>query len=199
MLEIWTYALGIMYSPGPVNLLSLNGGMQGQTRRHLGFFCGVACAMFILFISLSYIGNTLVNDDILPYIALCGCSYILYLAWQLMRSSVTLKQRTSFTLSFKSGVMMQLLNPKGLIATLPIATIQFPAQNMTEAQIVYWSVALALFAGCAPGSYSVIGNIVGKHLMNTIWLQRVQQLLALLLVYTAFSIGYEHIYKVWFW
>ncbi|MDW6093434.1 LysE family translocator [Vibrio rhizosphaerae] len=197
MLEIWTYALGIMYSPGPVNLLSLNGGMQGQTRHHIGFFFGVACAMFILFISLSYLGHSLVNDDLLPYIALCGCSYILYLAWQLMRSSVTLKQRASFTLSFKNGLMMQLFNPKGLIATLPIATIQFPAQNMTEGQIMIWSGALALFAGCAPGSYSVLGGIVGKHLLNAIWLLRVQRLLALLLVYTAFSIGYEHIYKAW--
>ncbi len=197
MLAIWIYALGIMYSPGPVNLLSLNGGMQGHTRRHLGFFFGVACAMFILFISLSYLGHSLVNDEILPYIALCGCCYILYLAWQLIRSSVTFKSYTAFTLSFKSGLMMQLLNPKGLIATLPIATIQFPAQNMTEGQVIWWSVALSLFAGCAPGSYSVIGGIVGKHLLNAIWLQRIQHLLALLLVYTAFSIGYEHIYKAW--
>ncbi|MDW6001425.1 LysE family translocator [Vibrio mangrovi] len=197
MLDIWTYALGIMYSPGPVNLLSLNGGIQGHTRHHLGFFLGVACAMLILFISLSYLGGYMINDAILPYVALPGCSYILYLAWKLLRSPVTLKQDSPSVLSFKNGLLIQLLNPKGMIATLPIATIQFPAQGITGGQILYWSVALALFAGCAPGSYSVIGAVVGKHLLNAVWLQRIQQILALLLIYAALSIGYEHIYKIW--
>ena len=45
MLGIVAYALGAMYSPGPVNLLGLNIGIIGQARQSIGFCLGVDTAM----------------------------------------------------------------------------------------------------------------------------------------------------------
>ncbi len=37
MADIFAYAIGIMYTPGPINLLGLSSGLNKQTRSHLGF------------------------------------------------------------------------------------------------------------------------------------------------------------------
>lgn len=56
MLEIVAYALGVMYTPGPVNLLGLNAGLNGQARTSLGFFVGVGAAMLTLFLIFGWVG-----------------------------------------------------------------------------------------------------------------------------------------------
>ena len=50
MLAIIAYAVGIMYSPGPVNLMGLNTGVNGQAKRRWGFCLGVGTAMLLLFL-----------------------------------------------------------------------------------------------------------------------------------------------------
>ncbi len=40
MVEIVLYAFGIMYTPGPVNLLSLNAGINNQMAKPVAFWIG---------------------------------------------------------------------------------------------------------------------------------------------------------------
>jgi len=56
------------------------------------------------------------------------------------------------------------VNPKGLAATLPIATIQFPAEDITGYSIVTWSLILSIFSFGAPSGYSIIGMILGENI-----------------------------------
>ncbi|WP_295894352.1 LysE family transporter [uncultured Vibrio sp.] len=196
MLEIFAYAIGIMYTPGPVNLLGLNCGFNNRTRTHLGFFIGVGSAMFILFVFLSYVGLKVVNPKVLPFISLAGCIYILYIARKVFRANVSLNSKgdKQNTLSFRDGILMQLLNPKGLVATLPIATIQFPSVGITGGAVIFWSLILAVLAFGAPTSYSLMGQLIGKRLENPIYFKVFNTIMASLLIYVAFSIGYEHVY-----
>jgi len=89
MADIFAYAIGIMYTPGPINLLGLSSGLNKQTRSHLGFFIGVGSAMFILFVLLGYLGLQVINPQFLPYVSLIGCGYILYIAWKGRKSKST--------------------------------------------------------------------------------------------------------------
>ena len=154
MLTIIAYAFGIMYSPGPVNLLGIHSGINGKTRQHIGFFIGIACAMFILFMTLGFLGNTAINPALIPYLSLLGCFYIIYIAWKVIRANVTVNDTSEQdkNLSIWDGILMQLLNPKGLIATLPIATIQFPAEGIQGSAIIIWSILLSIIAFGAPFS-----------------------------------------------
>jgi len=88
MADIFAYAIGIMYTPGPINLLGLSSGLNKQTRSHLGFFIGVGSAMFILFVLLGYLGLQVINPQFLPYVSLIGCGYILYIAWKVAKAKV---------------------------------------------------------------------------------------------------------------
>lgn len=196
MLEIFAYAIGVMYTPGPINLLGLHSGIQGKLRLHVGFFAGVAAAMLILFIGLSFLGNHLINQLLLPYISLVGCAYILYIAWKVFGSNIEVSSSTTNcnVLSFRDGFVMQLLNPKALVATLPISTIQFPAAGITGGGVIAWSLVLTVLAFGAPGSYSAVGTMVGKRIENPVYFKIFNILMSALLVFVAISIGYEHAY-----
>ncbi|KPM77562.1 LysE family translocator [Pseudoalteromonas sp. UCD-33C] len=194
MADIFAYAIGIMYTPGPINLLGLSSGLNKQTRSHLGFFIGVGSAMFILFVLLGYLGLQVINPQFLPYVSLIGCGYILYIAWKVAKAKVQVSDTSGDTsLSFFDGLFMQLLNPKALVATLPIATIQFPSVDITGAAIVFWSLILAILAFGAPTSYSLAGLMLGKQVSRPGVFNVFNKLMAVLLVYVALMIAYEHV------
>ncbi len=194
MADIFAYAIGIMYTPGPINLLGLSSGLNKQTRSHLGFFIGVGSAMFILFVLLGYLGLQVINPQFLPYVSLIGCGYILYIAWKVAKAKVHVNDASAdASLSFFDGLFMQLLNPKALVATLPIATIQFSSADITDAAIVFWSLILAILAFGAPTSYSLAGLVLGKQVSRTGVFNVFNKLMAVLLVYVALMIAYEHV------
>ncbi|KZY41561.1 transporter [Pseudoalteromonas shioyasakiensis] len=194
MADIFAYAIGIMYTPGPINLLGLSSGLNKQTRSHLGFFIGVGSAMFILFVLLGYLGLQVINPQFLPYVSLIGCGYILYIAWKVAKAKVQVNDTSAdASLSFFDGLFMQLLNPKALVATLPIATIQFPSADITGAAIVFWSLILAILAFGAPTSYSLAGLMLGKQISRPGVFNVFNKLMAILLVYVALMIAYEHV------
>ena len=194
MADIFAYAIGIMYTPGPINLLGLSSGLNKQTRSHLGFFIGVGSAMFILFVLLGYLGLQVINPHFLPYVSLIGCGYILYIAWKVAKAKVQVSDTSAdASLSFFDGLFMQLLNPKALVATLPIATIQFPSADITGAAIVFWSFILAILAFGAPTSYSLAGLVLGKQVSRPGVFNVFNKLMAVLLVYVALMIAYEHV------
>ena len=194
MADIFAYAIGIMYTPGPINLLGLSSGLNKQTRSHLGFFIGVGSAMFILIVLLGYLGLQVINPQFLPYVSLIGCGYILYIAWKVAKAKVQVDDASAdASLSFFDGLFMQLLNPKALVATLPIATIQFPSADITCSAIVFWSIILAILAFGAPTSYSLAGLMLGRQVSRPGVFNVFNKLMAILLVYVALMIAYEHV------
>ncbi|MFM4943439.1 LysE family translocator [Aeromonas bivalvium] len=196
MIEILAYAIGIMYTPGPVNLIGLNVGLGGRTRASLGFFLGVGMAMFMLLLLFGWLGTRLVREEILIYTSLVGCLYMVYLAVKIAGDSGETLARTAPVrpLGVRSGFVIQLLNPKAMIATLPITSIQFPAAQIHGWSLLPWSLLLGLLAAGAPGSYSVAGNLVGRQLQDPRWFRCFNLLMATLLLYSALALAYQHVY-----
>ncbi len=193
MIEILAYALGIMYSPGPVNLLSLNSGLNGQFRSSLGFFVGVGFALLLLFLVFGYGGVWLLDDQNRRIISLVGSLYIAYLAYRVARSNVEVDNSASQAaqLRFRDGLLMQLLNPKGIIATVPIATVQFPAANITGMKILIWSLLLSVLAIGAPGSYSLMGLKLSHWVSKPIYFKVINLSMSALLQFVAVDIAYD--------
>ncbi len=152
MLAIVAYALGVMYTPGPVNLLGLNVGINGQGKTSLGFCLGVGLAMLLYLLVLGWAGAAWISQDSLVLLSALGCAYILYLAYKVARANATLDTHAPAPrmLSFRDGLMMQLLNPKAMVATLPIATLQFPAEGIQGMSLFIWALGLAALAAGAP-------------------------------------------------
>jgi len=197
MLHIFAYALGVMYTPGPVNILAFSQGLQGTFRPFLRFCAGVGIAMLILFLLLGYTGQMIIGPRILPFISLAGCLYIAHLAWKVWAIRPQLgesEDKSALTLGFRDGLCMQLLNPKAFIATLPIATIQFPAAQVTGAGILLLSCVLSFLAFGAPVTYAWLGKRMGRNLENVAFMQISNRIMAAMLLYVSASMAYEQVY-----
>ncbi|WP_430468739.1 LysE family translocator [Vreelandella titanicae] len=196
MLGIVAYALGAMYSPGPVNLLGLNIGINGQARQSIGFCLGVGTAMLAYLLVLGWAGAAWIDDEALIVVSALGCAYIVYLASKIARSSVDISEPDNAPrlVSYRDGLVMQLLNPKAIVATLPITTLQFPAADIHGLSMVFWAFGLSLLAAGAPGSYIVIGSAVGSRIKSPAIVKGFNWLMAALLVAVALSIGVEHVW-----
>jgi len=196
MLGIIIFSLGIMYTPGPVNLLSFNNGMQNRLAAQIPFSMGVSCSLCAWFLLVGYAGSGLIRGAMLPYLGVLGCGFILYLAWKVLTSGVDLdgQDRPAMSLTFKDGLLMQLLNPKTFMVVLPVATVQFPAAGITGARVALWSVLLALLAFGAPTAYALAGRMAGRRVTRPVYFRVFNLLMGLLLVYVAGDIAYRHVY-----
>lgn len=196
MLAIVAYALGAMYSPGPVNLLGLNIGINGQAKKSVGFCLGVGTAMLVYLLVLGWVGAAWIDDEALIVVSALGCGYIVYLASKIARSSVDISETDNAPrlVNYRDGLVMQLLNPKAIVATLPITTLQFPAADIQGLSLVVWAFGLAMLAAGAPGSYIAIGSAVGNRIKSPAIIKGFNWLMAGLLVAVALSIGVEHVW-----
>lgn len=204
MLGLLLFAIGVMYTPGPVNLLSLNMGLANDFHLHTPFSFGVGCAVAFWFLVFGYAGTLLIAVDFLPYIAAVGVCLILYLAVKLVRVPLapedTDKAVTgdgnlpSSVFSFKEGFLLQLFNPKAMLVVLPVTTIQFPAMGIQGMGILIWSVVLGGLGFGAPFSYAVMGSAFSRRVKGGYWMRYLNFGMALMLVYVAGDMAYHHVY-----
>lgn len=196
MLHILIFSIGIMYTPGPVNLLSFNNGLQKDMTAQIRFSVGVAGALFIWFMLVGYAGSSIVNEAMLPYIGGLGSAFILYLAAKVMFASVDTGAVTqsAMHLTFKDGLFMQLLNPKSFLVVFPVATVQFPAAGIVGPYIALWSALLGLLGFGAPTLYAVLGTVVGQRINRPIYFRLFNTVMGVLLAYVACDIAYTHTY-----
>ncbi|BDB20262.1 hypothetical protein cym2001_36270 [Pseudomonas sp. CYM-20-01] len=68
------------------------------------------------------------------------------------------------TLTFWNGLVIQLLNPKGIMAVLPITSVMLPAAHITGMSIALVSALLAFGAFGAPWLYALLGAMLGRRI-----------------------------------
>lgn len=198
-MDIFLYAFSVMYSPGPVNLMGLNAGLTGKLRRSSGFYVGVGCAMLLMFVLFGYTGEAIISQAALPYISLVGGVYTLYLAYQVFTARTVVEESAGApgeTLTFWNGLVVQLLNPKGIVAVLPITSVMLPAAHITGASIFVVSALLGLGAVGAPWVYALLGALLGRRISGAAaftWFNRGMGLALAGCAYFMFHAFYLHL------
>lgn len=189
-----------MYSPGPVNLLGFNEGLKGNFSKSVGYFAGVGFAMLTLCMLLGYLGETVVQDSLLPYLAMVGCIYIVYLSHKIFKAvsemdvaQLEREKSQKNLLSFRDGLFMQWLNPKAWLALVPITTIMFPASNIAGLEILAYALAIGGLAMWAPGSYCYIGSLIHRRGVNAQFLKGFNYLMVAFLLVSAAIVFYEYV------
>jgi len=181
-MEIFLYTLSVMYSPGPVNFMGLNSGLTGQFRKSIAFFCGVGCAMLLLFLVFGYLGEAFIPQNGLSIITLVGVVYIFYIAFKMFRANTANDHIETKTLTFLNGFFIQLFNPKAILVILPVTSVMYPAAKITGSSIFIISILISIGAGMAPMTYALAGKYLGKKIANPIWFNRLNKMMGLLLV-----------------
>ncbi|MGJ8648166.1 MAG: LysE family translocator [Marinomonas colpomeniae] len=188
MLEIIIYAFGIMYSPGPANTLALFAGVNGQGWRAFLYCVGVGLAMLIWFLVIGYLGSEIIPKGYQSVISIFGGIYIAYLAIKIMQSSFQQKANNdkNAVVNFRMGLVLQLCNPKAMVAIVPIVTVQFPRMQIEGGQIALWSLGLSMIACGAPSTYLFVGSCLKNVATNRnvmAWLNRVMAMLLFFVAY----------------
>lgn len=186
MLEIFIFAFVVMYTPGPVNMVSMFAGISGQGWRAFQFCMGVGVAMGFLFALLGYLGSSIVTPSIQGGAALIGGLYIGYLALKILKSSFATSslQHSEADMSFMTGLVMQLTNPKAMVVILPVVTVQYPNAHIEGLSVLLMAMALGTMACGAPSAYLAAGSQLKQAVLNPIimkWVKRVMGLMLLLL------------------
>lgn len=196
MLGILLFAIGVMYTPGPVNILSLNSGAQKRFRAHVPFCFGVASALGFWFLLIGYTGSMIVNDTLLPIIAGVGVCFILFLAYKIISSKVvdSGENKTVTVLTYKDGLLMQLLNPKSMLVVFPVTAVQFPAVGIDGAWIAVWSICLGALGFGAPLAYAAFGAYVTRYIRGNSYLRVMNIIMGMMLIAVAVEMGYSNLY-----
>ena len=153
--------------------------------------------MFALFLIFGYTGEALISRSVLPYLALIGGLYTLYLAFKVFTSKVVLPgnadpmQPAEKPLTFWNGFLIQALNPKGMMVVLPITTVMFPAAHVTGTGIVLVSTMIALGGAGAPGIYSLLGAVLGKRVTKESYFNFFNRLMGIALAVCAAFMLYD--------
>lgn len=196
MLGIIFYCLGIMYTPGPVNILSLNRGVQNRYTAHIPFCAGVGTALFFLFLLVGYAGSAVIGGGVVPVVSALGTLFILYLAWKIIGAEVGSLEDDGkkVSLTFRDGLLMQLLNPKSFMAVLPVTAVQFPAAGIDGFQISVWSMGLGIMGLGAPLSYAFFGAKLSRFVEKSVYLTWFNRLMGVALILVAVDMAYHHVY-----
>ena len=183
-----TYAVITAATPGPNNIMSMSNGVRKGFRGALPFNLGiltgfsmvmVLCTLFCTLLS------TLIPKIKTPMLIL-GAAYMLYLAWEIFRSSGLIEEDHSRS-GFLPGLLLQFINPKIYIyCIMSMEAYILPLYSSQPLTLLVFDLLLSLigfvFTLCWTAFGSVFQTLFSRHarVVNTI--------LALLLVYCAVSL-----------
>ena len=140
----------IGFTPGPANLFSLHCSMKNGTRKAMAMWFGLLTGFTIAALIGAMITHLVgaMMDRYVVWLKYFGCAYILYLAWQIYRSSGKAKESDK-TCTFFSGMIVQLTNAKIILFDLmAYTTFVLPYSNRLSDLLVV--TALLEIAG--PGA-----------------------------------------------
>ncbi len=130
-LALATYIFVMAVTPGPNNVLLAASGVNFGLRRTLPMGLGIALGGgFHCFASMLMFGHLfeLVSIIRLP-IAVVGCIYLLWLAWQMYRASAPDAGGQGRPLTFMQMALFQWVNPKAWVMMLNMAALFMPGQG----------------------------------------------------------------------
>ncbi len=147
------YAVVITITPGPANLCSLSAALRYGPRAALvqvrGMVTGFAVVSLTAVVLALALGTVL--EEYVALMSWVGAGYILYLAWKTLRDDGDLEGGGGAP-SFQAGLLLQLTNPKSLMACVTTLT----------AYVLPWSREVwdLLAVGLVMPLFSVSSNLV---------------------------------------
>lgn len=197
MLEMFLYAIGIIYSPGPVTIISIDIGINKMVRKSMGFFVGVGLSTLMYLLTFGMLSEKIISPKYQIFLSIIGAIYIIYLGSKIWKAKIDLENSTEKKfLGFKDGFIIQTINPKAIIATLPIVTIYFPNNNIVGLKLIIIAIIIGILAGSSPFLYGLIGNFLGNQIKDKVFFSIINKVMSIFLIILAFSILWNDVYSV---
>lgn len=181
------YCIIVTFTPGPTNIIILTGVYNFGVKKTIRFVYGAVAAIGLL-LTLAAIFNSIlirVIPEFLMVLKVIGCIYMLYLAYQIYNAGKTDSHRQPAT-TFKSGFLMQLVNPKVLVFTMTVIPNFVMPYNASIVSLIASVVAVSAVAFSAMITWVLFGRLFQGFLIR--YQKPVNLLMSIFLIYTAIMI-----------
>ncbi|MBJ8008053.1 LysE family translocator [Bacillus cereus] len=177
------------FTPGPNNFLAMTYAKQYGLKRSITFCLGVAFGFFIITSLCSFFNIVLIN--ILPLIEfplkILGVAYMLYLAFKILTSkgNTDTNEKSNKNL-FLVGIMLQFVNPKGILFGLTVVSTFILPYYHSYSSYLFFSLFLGIVGLMSTFSWCLFGSMFQKILLKHNRIFNI--IMAVSLVFSAISI-----------
>ncbi len=188
ILSFLIYCVVVTITPGPTNIVILSSVQHVGAKKSMGYVYGATIAFGLLLLVSTLLNSVLVEviPNILIIMQVIGSLYMLYLAYKILKMG-SIEDKTNTNANFRSGLLMQLVNPKVLIFTLTVIPSYVMPFYTSSLVLFMFVIMITLIGFFAFATWVVFGTIFRTFLQNH---QKVlNMLMALFLVYSAIMIS----------
>jgi len=186
------YAFSMSISPGPVNIITLNSGLQYGFRRTLRFVAGAALGFALLLLAVGLgLGQAASSVPLLlTVLGWCGAAFIFYIGASIALSTAPIEQGAESSSSFSRGMLLQWLNPKAWIASISgIAAFEVSEMvALLEFVSLYFFICFASVA-----SWALLGDKMRVLLDSADRLRWFNRIMGTLLMLVALYLAYMQV------
>jgi len=184
-----SYALLMIFTPGPNNLLASVLGLQQGYRRTLPCLGGMALGFLVIMLCGGLLTDFFTRNynAIAPYLKWTGVAYMVWLALSLFLPSKK-KNGSKSTVGFVGGFALQFLNPKGILFGITIYTSFSSILVGDLARTVGSALVLAMIGFTALSTWALAGSALSRWFANPRFKLAFNLVMVALLAYSIWSI-----------
>lgn len=116
------FSIIMSITPGPVNLITLNSGLNHGFRQTMPYVSGatISFTLLLIVLGLGLSSFIMTYPELLHYISYVGTAYMIYTGYKIMMSSSMIdnQPQQNKVPKFIDGVLLQWSNPKAWMACL---------------------------------------------------------------------------------
>ena len=177
------------FTPGPNNIACTSMAINFGLKRSMGFMCGIFFGFVSVLLLAGFFSKLLLKTipDLEPIMRWIGATYILYLAYSILKADYSLQQNNQQVLpfSFSHGFLLQFLNPKGIIYALTLYSAFLYSIIDIPRFIILFAFILSSIGFLSLLLWASFGTLISRFLYQDKVRKILNLLLALLLAYTA--------------
>lgn len=190
LIPMLSYVLISTFTPGPSNISSASTSLLVGYRKTLNYQAGLAAGVFSLMFLSGWISTTLLGifPALEPILHYAGAAYILYLAFGILKASYSFDDNQAKPLQFIHGLTLQVLNPKLIVYAFTLFSAFLDPITENLALVTMAAAILAAISFCSTSTWALFGTAIKTYLRNPRLRTVVNIVLAISLVYVAFTL-----------
>ncbi|MGJ5715697.1 LysE family transporter [Staphylococcus equorum] len=161
------YTFFMSYTPGPNNLLALDGalklGLKGTAKFLIGIGLGFLTLSMLCLLFSEYMAAYF--SSFIFVIKIVGFIYLLYLAYSVFKHNAKDTQQSN-TYRMRDGLLLQYMNPKTIVYVLTAIVTYVTTQNISFLATLSYTIIIALIGVSGTVAWAVMGLCFKKLLLK---------------------------------
>jgi len=177
-------SLSLGFTPGPNNAVAAYSGFNFGIRKTLPLILGVGFGYTTLIILINFVLiSTFKNYPIIQeIIRILGSFFLIYLAYKISFSKISLDGKTENPVKFFDKFIFQFINPKGVMAGVTLSS-NFVEQGENYLNHSIWVIIVcSVTAFLSITSWTFLGKFLRKFATNNNFIKRFNYAMSLLLI-----------------